>query len=91
MKAVELKDLSLEELKKRLADEQESLANLRFQLATSQLESPIKVRTVRRDIARLETLIRQRAIAAPPPAPQPAKAKAPTKKTEPVSNEVKQS
>ena len=89
MKAVELKDLSLEELKKRLADERESLANLRFQLATSQLESPIKVRTVRRDIARLETLIRQRGIAAPAPAtmkPAPA-----TKKTEPVSNEVKQS
>ncbi len=89
MKTVELKDLSLEELKKRLADEQESLANLRFQLATSQLDSPIKVRTVRRDVARLETLIRQREIAAP--APAPAKPKAATKKTEPVSNEVKQS
>jgi large subunit ribosomal protein L29 len=87
MKAIELKDLSLEELKKRLADEQESLANLRFQLATSQLESPIKVRTVRRDIARLETLIRQRRIVAPAPT-KPADA---TKKTEPVSNEVKQS
>lgn len=60
MKALELKDLSVEELRKRLADEQESLANLRFQLATSQLESPIKVRTVRRDIARLKTIIRQR-------------------------------
>ena len=60
MKAREMKDLSLEELRKRLTDEQESLANLRFQLATSQLESPIKVRTVRRDIARLRTVIRQR-------------------------------
>ena len=60
MKAREFKDLSLEELRKRLADEQEGLANLRFQLATSQLESPIKVRTVRRDIARLKTVIRLR-------------------------------
>jgi large subunit ribosomal protein L29 len=60
MKAVELRDLSVDELKKRLADEEESLANLRFQLATSQLESPIKVRTVRRDIARLKTLIREK-------------------------------
>lgn len=60
MKAREMKDLSLEELRKRLADEQESLSNLRFQLATSQLESPIKVRTVRRDIARIRTVIRQR-------------------------------
>jgi len=60
MKMAEIKDLALQELRKRLADEEESLSNLRFQLATSQLESPIKVRTVRRDIARLKTLIRQR-------------------------------
>ncbi len=60
MKAVELRQLSLEELKKRLADEREGLANLRFQLATSQLESPIKVRTTRRDIARLESVIREK-------------------------------
>lgn len=60
MKAVELRQLSIEELKKRLADERESLANLRFQLATSQLESPIQVRTTRRDIAKLETVIREK-------------------------------
>jgi large subunit ribosomal protein L29 len=60
MKATELRDLTVEELKKRLADERENLANLRFQLSTSQLESPIKVRTVRRDIARLITVIRHK-------------------------------
>jgi large subunit ribosomal protein L29 len=60
MKAVELKPLSIEELKKRLADEQQNLAHLKFQLSTSQLESPVKVRTVRRDIARLKTAIRER-------------------------------
>jgi large subunit ribosomal protein L29 len=58
MKMSDIKDLSLVELKRRLADEQESLGNLRFQLSTSQLESPIKVRTIRRDIARIKTLIR---------------------------------
>ena len=58
MKAADLRQLSLPELKKRLADEREALANLRFQLATSQLESPLKVRTTRRDIAKLETVIR---------------------------------
>jgi large subunit ribosomal protein L29 len=57
MKAVELRQLSVDELKKRLADEQESLANLRFQLATSQLESPIMVRTVRRTIAKIRTVL----------------------------------
>ena len=60
MKASELRDLPMDELKKRLADEQENLANLRFQLSTSQLESPIKVRSVRRDIARLLTVIRNK-------------------------------
>lgn len=60
MKARELQDLPIEELKKRLQEEEESLSNLRFQLATSQLESPIKVRTVRRDIARLNTVISQK-------------------------------
>ncbi len=60
MKAMELKLLSLVELNKRLVDERQNLAHLRFQLATSQLESPIKVRTVRRDIARLMTIIREK-------------------------------
>jgi large subunit ribosomal protein L29 len=60
MKAVELKAMSVEELKKRLVDEQQNLAHLRFQLSTSQLESPIKVRTVRRDIARLKTTLREK-------------------------------
>ena len=60
MKTIEIREVSLEELMKRLADEQENLANLRFQLATSQIVSPIKVRTVRRDIARLKTVIREK-------------------------------
>ncbi len=60
MKASDLRDLSMDELKKRLTDERENLANLRFQLSTSQLESPIKVRSVRRDIARLLTMIRHK-------------------------------
>lgn len=71
MKAHELNELSVQELRQRLSDEQESLANLRFQLATSQLESPIKVRTVRRDIARLLTVLRTKertAAATPAPA-----------------------
>lgn len=63
MKAVELKTLSVEELKKRLAEEGQNLAHLKFQLATSQLESPIKVRTVRRGIARLKTALREKELA----------------------------
>lgn len=66
MKIEELRQLSVEELKKRLADEETNLAHLKFQLATSQLESPIKVRTVRRDIARLMTMIREKNVATQP-------------------------
>ncbi len=60
MKAHELRELPIEELQKRLAEEEQSLSNLRFQLATSQLESPINVRTVRRAIARLKTIVNQK-------------------------------
>ena len=60
MNASELRELSIEELKKRLDEEQDSLANLRFQLATSQLESPIKIRLIRRDVARLMTVLREK-------------------------------
>jgi len=57
---LEWRTLSMEELRARLADTEEEMANLRFQLGSHQLESPIKVRTVRRNVARLKTLIRQR-------------------------------
>ena len=60
MKVFEIKGLSEEELEKRINDEEENLVNLKFQKATSQLESPIKVRLVRRDIARLKTVLREK-------------------------------
>jgi large subunit ribosomal protein L29 len=82
----EIRQLSVVELKKRLADEEDSLANLRFQLATSQLESPIKVRTVRRDIARIKTVLREQEAAATA-TPAPSKPQA----TETANTEVKQS
>ncbi len=65
MKMSEIRELSVPELKQRLSDEEEGLANLRFQLSTSQLESPIRVRTVRRDIARIKTLIQQKEVKEP--------------------------
>ena len=78
----EIKQLSDQELRKRLADEEDNLANLRFQLATSQLESPIKVRTVRRDIARMKTVLRDRERAAGAAAPAPAAQAPPSANTE---------
>jgi large subunit ribosomal protein L29 len=58
----EIKDLSDEELKRRLKDEEENLSNLRFRHQTTQVESPAKLRTVRRDIARMKTLLRARTL-----------------------------
>ncbi len=63
MKAAELRDLSDEVLRERLRELQEELFNLRFQLATGQIENVGRIRTVRRDIARLKTVQRQRALA----------------------------
>lgn len=63
MKIHDLRELPDKELLNRLKEEQENLANLFFQKATSQLESPIKIRTVRRTIARMRTVLRERELA----------------------------
>jgi len=63
MKAAELRELSDDELQGRLRELQEELFNLRFQLATGQIENVGRIRTVRRDIARLKTVQQQRALA----------------------------
>ncbi len=59
MKMYEIRDQSQEELKSRLADAREELYNLRFQHAMHQLENPLRLRFVRRDIARLTTVLRE--------------------------------
>lgn len=59
MKIFEIRELPEQELRKRVSEEEENLAHLRFQKATSQLESPIKVRTVRRTIAKMKTVLRE--------------------------------
>ena len=63
MKAAELRDLSVEELRGKLRELQEELFNLRFQLATGQIENVGRIRTVRRDIARLKTIQHQKGLA----------------------------
>ena len=59
MKMEEIKQLPLEEIKIRLQDVEEELENLRFQLALRQLDNPLRVRTIRKDRARLKTVIRE--------------------------------
>lgn len=60
MKALDLRKLSDAELRKRIQEEEENLANLRFQKVLSQIENPMKLRHIRRDIARMYTILRDR-------------------------------
>ena len=64
MKASEIRELSDEELVTKLNEGRAELFNLRFQMATSQLDNTARVKTVKRDIARIQTEIRAREIAA---------------------------
>ena len=59
-KAAELRDLSLDELKAKAKELDDQGFRMRLQKAMGQLESPIKVRTTRRDLARIKTIIRQK-------------------------------
>jgi large subunit ribosomal protein L29 len=65
MKAFELRSLSDAELVKRIQEEEESLANLRFQKVISQLDNPMKLRLTRKDIARMKTILRERQLKTP--------------------------
>jgi len=58
--ASELRELTDEELLERLRESKEELFNLRFQMATGQLDNNRRLRTVRREIARLYTVMRER-------------------------------
>ncbi|HHT48332.1 MAG TPA: 50S ribosomal protein L29 [Firmicutes bacterium] len=60
MKAEEIRAMTGEELQKKLADLKTELFNLRFQLATGQLDNPARVRSVRKDIARVKTIMHER-------------------------------
>ncbi len=59
MKPHELKELGLDEVKLRLEDLEEELSNLRFQKALGQLNNPLRIRIVRREIAQLKTVIHE--------------------------------
>ena len=64
MKVSELRELNDHELANRLREFREEIFNLRFQNATGQLEDTTRLNHVRKDIARCETLLREREIAA---------------------------
>lgn len=60
MKAKNLREMTNEELSTKLTELKVELFNLRFQLATGQLENPIKVKFVKREIARVKTILNEK-------------------------------
>ncbi len=64
MKALDLRALDAAELAEKLEEAKEELFNLRFQMATNQLDNTSRLRQVRREVARISTVIREQEIAA---------------------------
>ena len=64
MKASEIRELTADELNSKLADLKAELFNLRFQLAINQLDNPMRISAVKKDIARVKTLIRENELSA---------------------------
>jgi len=60
MKAKELRELSVEELIKKIGELEEEMFNLRFQAKLGQLANPLQLRIVRRDIAKTKTIIKEK-------------------------------
>ena len=60
MKAKEIRNLSVEELNKKLEDLKKDLFMLRMQHATNQLDNPMRLNAVKKDIARIKTIIREK-------------------------------
>ena len=59
MKISEVRDMSVTDLNKKLAELKDELFNLRFQHAVNQLEDPMRLKVVKKDIARIKTVLRE--------------------------------
>ena len=62
MKAREIKELTAEELLKKEKELKEEIFNLRFQHSTGQLDNTARLKQIKKDIARVETVLRQKAL-----------------------------
>ena len=81
MKAADVRAMTLDQLDDEVLKLKKEQFNLRFQRATGQLENTSRVRTIRRDIARMKTIAAQKRVGAPEPAPKAETVPAPAKKT----------
>lgn len=62
-KSEQLRDMSDDELDEKLAAAKEELFNLRFQLVTGQLDNPMRIKLMRKEVARILTVVRERELA----------------------------
>jgi large subunit ribosomal protein L29 len=60
MKVSEIRELTLDELRQRERDSAEELFNLKFQLATGQLENKMRIREMKKELARIKTIMREK-------------------------------
>ena len=75
MTTAEIRELTTEELVDALTDAKEEKFNLRFQVATNQLDNTARIRTVKTDIARMLTVMRERELTARASAGEPSEAR----------------
>ena len=59
MNIKEIREMPISELQKQVAEQKEALFNLRFQNATNQLDNPMRIAAVKKDIARLKTVLKE--------------------------------
>jgi large subunit ribosomal protein L29 len=60
MNATDVRDMTTEEIQAKISESQEELFRLRFRGATQQIENPALIKTLRRDVARMRTILRER-------------------------------
>lgn len=63
MEAKELRDLSVDDLRQKQAELRDEISHLKLKRATSRLENPMKLKESKRDLARVETVLREKALA----------------------------
>jgi large subunit ribosomal protein L29 len=88
MRADEIREMSIEDITKRVAELEEEQFRLKFRSATEPLEDPLKLRVIRRSVARLKTILRQQQDAqkaSQPSAPKKVAKSATTSGTKPAA------
>ena len=73
MQADEIRELADADLRARIAELDEERFRLRFRSATETLEDPLRLRAIRKDLARLKTVLRERELAATPASDRPSR------------------